>query len=235
MRTVGQTSTGQQKAGGLAALYLAAAYLLAIPFFLVVVDYLSVTDPNAKVALLVANHGSIQVMHLITYVFFGLALGGLVLAVHERLKSVAPALMQAATLVGLLWAFVLVASGLIFNAGMGAVVTLYSSNPGQAVAMWQAIEPVSEGLSCVDGEILGGLWVLLVSIAALRASGLVKPLSWLGLAVGMVGILSVIPPLQDAALAFGLMQIVWFIWLGITMLRPTVLSEQPLVLAAEPA
>ena len=41
MRTVGRTFT-IQKAGGLAALYLGAAYLLAIPFFLVVVDYLSV-------------------------------------------------------------------------------------------------------------------------------------------------------------------------------------------------
>ncbi len=234
MRTVGRSLTGQ-KAGGLAALYMAAAYLLAIPFFLIVVDYLSVTDPAAKVTLLVANHGSIQVMHLITYVFLGLAFGGLVLALHERLKFVAPVLMQAATLVGLLWAFVLVASGLIFNAGMGAVVTLYPSNPGQAVAMWQAIEPVSEALSCSDGEILGGLWVLLVSIAGLRESGLVKPLGWLGLAVGFVGILSVIPPLRDAALVFGMMQIGWFIWLGITMLRPTERREQMLILAAEPA
>jgi hypothetical protein len=235
MRTVGRTFTGLQKTGGLAALYLAAAYLLAIPFFLVVVDYLSVTDPAAKVALLVANHGSIQVMHLITYVFFGLVLAGLVLALYERLKFAAPALMQVATAVGLLWAFVLVASGLIFNAGMGAVVTLYPSNPGQAVAMWQAIEPVSEGLSCVDGEILGGLWALLVSIAGLREGGLVKPLGWLGLAVGFVGILSVIPPLRDAALLFGMVQIGWFAWLGITMLRPTQRTEQPLVLAAKPA
>lgn len=235
MRTVDWTLTGQQKAGGLAALYLGAAYLLAIPFFLVVVDYLSVTDPAAKVALLVANHGSIQGMHLITYVFFGLALGGLVLALHERLKPVAPALMQAATLVGLLWAFVLVASGLIVNAGMGAVVTLYPSHPGQAVAMWQAIEPISEGLSSSDGEFLGGLWVLLVSIAALREGGLVKPLGWLGLAVGFVGIVSVVPPLRDAALAFGMMQIGWFMWLGIAMLRPTQRSEQGAVLAAEPA
>jgi hypothetical protein len=143
--------------------------------------------------------------------------------------------MRYATVVGLLWAFALVASGLIFNAGMGAVVSLYPSNPGQAVAMWQAIEPVSEGLSCVDGEILGGLWVLLVSIAGLRDGGLVKPLGWLGLAVGFVGIISVIPPLRDATLLFGMVQIGWFLWLGITMLRPAQRSEQPLVLAAEPA
>ena len=62
MRAIARTLAGQQKASGLAALYLAAAYLLAIPFFLVVVDYMSVTDPAAKVALLVADHGSVQLM-----------------------------------------------------------------------------------------------------------------------------------------------------------------------------
>lgn len=235
MRTVGRIFTGQQKAGGLAALYLAAAYLLAIPFFLVVVDYLSVTDPAAKVALLVANHGSIQVMHLITYVFFGLALAGLVLALHERLKSAAPALMQVATAIGLLWTFVLVASGLIFNAGMGAVVSLYPSNPGQAVAMWQAIEPVSDGLSCVDGEILGGLWVLLVSIAGLRMGGFSRAFGWFGVVVGAIGLASVIPPLTDLAILFGLVQIGWFVWLGFSMLRPTERTEQTMVLAPVPA
>jgi len=230
MRAIGRTLAGQQKASGLAALYLAAAYLLAIPFFLVVVDYLSVTDPARKVALLVDNHGSMQVMELISYVFFGLALVVLVLALHERLTSGSPALMRAATVVGLLWAFALVASGLIFNAGMGAVVSLYPSDPGQAVSMWQAIEPVERGLSSSDGEILGGLWVLLVSIAGLRADGLSRPLCWLGLAVGFVGVLSVIPPLKDAALAFGLLQIGWFAWLGITLLRSTERAEQSLLI-----
>ena len=227
MRTVGQTSTGQQKAGGLAALYLAAAYLLAIPFFLVVVDYLSVTDPAAKVALLVANHGSIQAMHLITYVFFGLAFGGLVLALHERLKFVAPVLMQAATLVGLLWAFVLVASGLIFNAGMAAVVGLHGTSPAQAVSAWQAIEPVTDGLGGSGGELLGGLWVLLVSVAALRTGGLPKVLNWFGLAIGAAGVISVVPALNDLAYGFGLLQIVWFVWLGIVMLRTTSRPADP--------
>jgi hypothetical protein len=166
-----------------------------------------------------------RIMYLITYVVFGIVLGVLALALHERLESAAPSLMQVATAVGLLWAFVLVASGLVFNAGMRVAVALHPSNPDQAVSMWQAIEPVSQGLGGSDGEILGGLWVLLVSIAGLRERGLSKPLGWLGLAVGLVGILSVLPPLKDAAVAFGLLQVVWFVWLGITMLRTTGRSE----------
>lgn len=54
--------------------------------------------------------------------------------------------MQVATAVGLMWAFVLVAGGMVFNAGIAAAVALYPSDPGRAVSVWQAIEPVSQGL-----------------------------------------------------------------------------------------
>jgi len=235
MRTIGRTIFGQQKTGGLAALYLAAAYLLAMPFFLLLVDYHSAVDTAAKVASLVTNHGAMQVMYLITYVVFGIVLSILALALYERLKPAAPALMQAATAVGLIWAVMLVASGLVFNAGMGAVVTLYPANPAQAVSMWQAIEPVSNGLSCVDGEILGGLWVLLVSIAGLRVGGFSRAFGWFGVAVGAIGLASVIPPLTDLAIIFGLAQIGWFVWLGSSMLRQDRGAERVLVAGAQPA
>ena len=156
-------SKRQQKVGGLAALYLAAAFVVAMPFFLVFVKYPNVVDPVEKVALLVRNHDSMRVMYLITYVIFGLVLAVLALALYARLRDGAPTLAQAATVVGLIWAVVLVASGMIFNAGMAAVVELHATNPAQAVAAWQAIEPVAQGLGGSGGELLGGLWVLLVS------------------------------------------------------------------------
>ncbi len=214
-------SVRQQKVGGLAALYLAAAYVVAMPYFLVFVKYQGVADPVDKVALLTANHDSMRVMYLISYVIFGIVLAVLALALHARQKDGAPTLTPAATVVGLIWAFVLVASGMIFNAGMAAVVGLHGSSPLQAVSAWQAIEPVAEGLGGSGGELLGGLWVLLVSMAALRTGGLPRLLNWLGVAIGTAGVLSVMPVLKDLGLGFGLLQIVWFVWLGIVMLRTT--------------
>lgn len=103
---------------------------------------------------------------------------------------------------------------------MGNVVDLYSTDPTQAGMVWLAIESVVEGLSGGSGEILGGPWVLLISWAALRARELPKALNYLGVVLGVVGILSIIPPLfLPLALAFGMGQIVWMIWLGIAMLR----------------
>lgn len=62
--------------------------------------------------------------------------------------------------------------------------------------------------------------MLLVSWAALRAGEFPKLLNYLGLVLGMAGILSAIPALGEIGAAiFGLGQIVWFLWLGIVMLR----------------
>ena len=83
-------SVRRQKVGGLAALYLAAAYVVAMPYFLVFVKYQGVVDPVGKVALLVGNHGSMQAMYLITYVIFGIVLAVLALALYPRLRDGVP-------------------------------------------------------------------------------------------------------------------------------------------------
>lgn len=235
MSTSNNTTTGRRKGGGWAALYMAAAYVLAIPFFLGVVNLSGETDPVKKVSLLASHHWSMHMMYLVTYVVLGIALAILSLSLHERLKGLAPGVMRVATAVGLMWAFVLVASGMVFNAGMAAVVDLHSTDPGQAASLWQAIEPVTEGLGGSGGELLGGLWVLLVSLVGLRVGGFPKPLAWLGVVLGVVGLLSVIPPLNDAAIAFGMIQILWFVWLGITMLRTGRRPEHSLVPTIEHA
>jgi len=214
-------SVRQQKVGGLAALYLPAAYLVAMPYFLVFVKYPEVTDPVEKVTMLVGNPDSMRAVYLLTYVIFGIVLAVLALALYTRLREGAPTLTLVGTVAGLIWASVLVASGMIFNAGVAAVVDLHATDPAQAVSAWQSIEPVAQGLGGSGGELLGGLWVLLMSVAALRTAALPKMLSWLGIVIGALGVISVVPALKDLAYGFGLLQIVWFVWLGTVMLRTT--------------
>jgi hypothetical protein len=208
-----------QKFGGLAALYLAAAYLVGIVLFLVVLDYPSITEPAQKVALLVEMQMVTFVTNLVMYVFFGVILVILALALYDRLKSGAAALVQVATVIGVIWAGSLVASGMIANAGIAPVVALYAEDPSQAALTWLGIETVANGIGNGNGEILGGLWTLLISWAALRAGGLPKGLNFLGLLVGVVGILSLLPGLTDLTGLFGIGQLIWFVWLGIVLLR----------------
>jgi len=208
-----------QKIGGLAALYLAAAYLIGIVLFLFVLDYPNIVDPAQKVALVVDQQMVIYSTNLILYVIFGVFLIMLALALYERLKVGAPAIMQVATAIGIIWAGSLVASGMVSNAGIPPIVALYGQDPAQAALTWLGIEAVARGLGNGNGEILGGLWTLLVSWAALRTGGLPKALNYLGMVVGLVGIVSVIPGLSDLVGIFGISQIVWFVWLAIIMLR----------------
>lgn len=215
----------QQRAGGAAALYIAAAYLVAMPYFLIVSDYIDLVDPAQKVTSLVANQNSMYVMYLVSYVILGIALAALALALWKRLAG-SPSLAALGGAVGLIWAGMLIASGLVFNYGAAAVVDLHATSPAQAVAAWQAIEPVSDALGSGQGELLGGVWVLLVSVAALRTGALPRALNWFGVLIGFAGIVSVVPPLVNAIYAFGLLEIVWLLWMGIVLLR-TRASEEP--------
>jgi uncharacterized protein DUF4386 len=214
-----------QKMGSIAALYMAVAYLVGIVLFLFVLDYPNIVDPAQKVALLVEKQMVIYSTNLIMYVIFGVFLIVLALALYERLKVSAPAIMQVATAIGIIWAGSLIASGMVSNAGIAPVVALYAKDPAQAALTWQGFEVVASGLGNGNGEILGGLMTLLVSWAALQTGGLPKFLNYLGVVVGLVGIVSTIPGLSDLASLFGMGQIIWFVWLAIIMLRPSPIAD----------
>ena len=54
--------------------------------------------------------------------------------------------MQVATVIGIIWAGSLIASGMVANAGIAPVVALYAKDPAQAALTWQGIESVANGL-----------------------------------------------------------------------------------------
>jgi len=200
-------------------LYVAAAYLAAIPYFVFLVDYPSATDPEDKVALLVDHHSSLYVMHVFSFELVAIALIVVSLAVFQHLRDHAPATSQVATAVGLVRAGLLLASVMVFNHGMAVVVDQQASDPHQASATWQVIEPVAEALGGAGGDVLGGVWFLLVSWVALRSAVFPRALNWLGLGVGAAALLSAVPGLGALEVAFGLLQIAWFLWFGIIMAR----------------
>jgi hypothetical protein len=217
-----------QKTGGIAALIMAATFVVGFAVFLTVLTpagyFDASAEPAQRVAILADNQTIASVSYLTAFVVFGVFLVVLALALYERLKAGSPALAQTATAFGLIWAGLVIASGMVANVGIAAVVDLYGSDPAQAGSVWLALETVQLGLGG-GNEIAGGLWVLLVSWAALRAGGLPKALNYLGVAIGVAGLLTVVPVLEVLGavevlgFVFGLGLIVWFVWLGIAMWR----------------
>ncbi|MFK5646999.1 DUF4386 family protein [Ornithinimicrobium sp. LYQ121] len=216
-----------KRAGGFAALYVAAAYLAAIPYFVFLVDYPSVTDPADKVTLLVEQHTSMYVMHLISFEFVALALIVVTLGVYQHLYEHAPATSQVACAVGLIRAGLLLASVMVFDHGMSVVVDQQAAAPEQAVAVWRVIEPVADALGGTGGDVLGGVWLLLVSWGALRARTFPRALNWLGLTVGTAALLSAVPGLGLLEVGAGLLMIAWFLWFGVVTAWPRSTTSAP--------
>jgi hypothetical protein len=208
-----------RRTSGFAALYLAAALVAAMLYFLIGTNMPSVTDPGEQVQLLVDHQLGLHLMYLVAYVAFGLVLAVLALGLHERLAGIAPATSRMAVAVGLIWSGLLVASGLVFNVGMNSVVDLNTTDPAAAIVAWQAIYPVTLGLGGAGGEVLGGTWLLLVSLVTLRGHALPTWLSWSGLIAGAAGIISAVPGLAAVTVVFGLLIIIWLVGLGVTLLR----------------
>jgi hypothetical protein len=209
-----------QKAGGIAALFEAMAYVVA---FTVMATLLNPGDTNGwtpaqTLSFALGRQAILQATLILVYVFFGIALVFLAVALHERLNIRSPDLMKIATPFGLIWAGLVISSGMVGSVGLEAVAALHAQDAAQAASLWSAIGAVQDGLGG-GVEIVGGVWVLLISAASLRSSVLPRALSYLGFIVGVAGILTVVPSLGELGAIFGLGQIVWFAWLGIFMLR----------------
>lgn len=207
-----------QKVGGLAALYEAAAYIFGFWLFLSYLDPSGYEGTAGKVAFLTETQSAQYIGNIAIYTLFGVFLVVLSLALHERLKARAEPLMQIATAFGFIWAGLVIASGMISVVGAEAIVTLNATDPAQAGALLLSISTIQEGLGG-GVEVVGGVWLLLLSIAGLRGRGLPAALNYLGILIGGAGVLTTIPPIAETGAAtFGLGQIIWFIWVGLVLL-----------------
>lgn len=208
-----------QKAGGMAALFEAFAYIIGFVVIATLLDPGNTDgwDTARKLSFVLEQKTFFQAWTLLIYVGFGVALVVLAVALHERLKEGAEDLMKVATPFGLIWAGLVIASGMVASVGLESVAAMHSEDVVQATSTWVAINAVQNGLGG-GVEIVGGVWVLLISVAAMRSAALPRLLGWLGIVVGVAGILTIIPALEGAEVIFGLSQIPWFAWIGVLML-----------------
>ncbi|MFO7680709.1 MAG: DUF4386 family protein [Chloroflexota bacterium] len=208
-----------QKMGGIAALFHSAAYLIGMSMYFAVLSPIIDAAPSQYVAQVAQYQTTLYTWIFVAYWVSGFCLVVTALALYERLKAGEPALMQISTVLGIIWAGLIIGSGNLMMHGFGQIAQLYAANPAQAETVWLALGTVENGI--VSGnELIGGLWILLLSWSALRTGQLNKGLNYLGVLIGVSGVLTMFPPLTEATQTFfGLSMIVWFAWLGIILLR----------------
>jgi hypothetical protein len=214
-----------QRWGGLAALVIAATYVVgfvAMGAYLVPAGFTEAsTDPAASLGFLLDHQTSLYLWYLVLYLAGGAALVVLTLGVHDRVARSQPALAKVTTGFGLIWAGHLLASGMVALLGQRAVVELALDHPERAESTWVTLSVTQDALG--GGiELVGAIWLLLVSTAVLRARTLGRGVGVLGVAVGLAGVatLAPAPAAADAATAiFGLGLIAWFVTAGIQLTR----------------
>ncbi len=208
-----------QKSGGIAALLHAVAYVVGMILGLALIFPLLDAAPEQYLKFLFENQAIVYVWNLISYWGSAITLVIMVLALYERLKDNSPALAQIAAAFGLIWAGLIIASGNLMLHNLGVVAELYGKDPTQAVTAWTVLQSVENGITS-GNELVGSLWVLLLSVAALRTGQLNRALNYLGVMLGIAGLLTIVPALaENMIMIFGPGMIVWSIWVGIVLLR----------------
>jgi len=208
------------RAGAVAAFVQAAAYVVGFVVLATVLNPVGAESWSTaqKLGFVLDRKIGFQIWMIFIYVVFGIALVVLAVALHHRLRGQTSGLMQIATPFGLIWAGLVIASGMVASVGLDSVAALHVRDVEQAASLWVAIGAVQRGLGG-GVEIVGGVWLMLLSVAALRTGALIRPLNHLGIVVGLTGLLTIVPPLGALGAVFGMGQILWFVGTGFVLLR----------------
>ena len=182
----------------------------------------SVSD---KIAYIESQQSLLSLANIFGYLVFGGFLLIAVQATHARLNVLSSHLLNAASAFGFIWVVFMFGSGMVALVGMNTMISLFTKGSTHADTLFYVYTTVVNGLG--GGiELVGGIWVLLISIHGLKTAQLAKGLHLLGVVVGAVGALTLFQSVPELKDVFGLSQIVWFVWMGCSLLKKSAESKQ---------
>ncbi|MEI5637773.1 MULTISPECIES: DUF4386 family protein [unclassified Pseudoalteromonas] len=216
-----------QSYGGVAAVTLAITYLFGFVLFFAVLDSSQYDTPEGYLSYFIAQRDTFFMGYIVIGIIFSFALLLLVQAIYRRFQSLTPNLSHYTAAVGYIWAAIVLSSTMIFLSSISAIAKFHGSDPEQALVINRTISIVVDALG--GGiELVGAVWVLAISYAGIKHRVWPKLLHFWGVLVGVAGVLTLFSGLSFltdnpffgvTTAIFGLGQIVWFIALGIAMLK----------------
>lgn len=211
------------KIGGLAGLACAATYLVGFALLVTLLAPLGFggneIDVDAVVEFMEMRPGILIAWNTVIYIINAFALAVLVVTLHSRLAPATPGWASVTRAFGQIWATLVLGAGMLANVTVERVGQLAATDSEAAAALWEVLHAVELGLGG-GNEIAGGVWILCVSVAALKGGSLGRIPNFLGLVTGASGLATVVPALGEVTGAvFGLGAIAWFIAVGIALLR----------------
>ncbi len=218
-----------QKWGGVAAITQSCTYIFGFILFFIVLETALYSDPPSLLQYMILNRDHFYAGYIVIGIVFSFALIVLAQALHQRFKYNAAQFMGFTTLVAYLWAGFVLSSTFIYLTGIAVIASIYDVDQERALTVFQSTSIIVDALG--GGiELLGAVWVILVSYVGIKLNVYHRLVHFWGLGVGAAGILTLLKGFtflssnimfETASAIFGLGQILWFIGLGSAMLMDT--------------
>lgn len=223
LRSTNQPDTHRraiERWGGIAALIEAGTFIVGIVMFASMLTDYTTGDPTPaeSVAFLADNQTALRVWYVVTLIVFGIVLVPLTLAIGERLRDSTPMLSKMSVAFGLIWSGLVLAGGMVANIGITEIADRADTDPVAAESLWSAVDTVLNGLTG-GNEVVGGVWVLIISVAALASGALPRTLNALGIVAGIAGLVTVAPGMEAFEMVFGTAIITWLVAIGSDLIR----------------
>lgn len=219
--TINQMNQSPRQLKPLAGAAFIAMALCYITLFVIYGAVLSTpTDVSTadKIAYLIENKGLVNFTFVLGYVLFACLLCFCVYVIGGLFQPVSQPAMAMATLFGYFWVVVLLCAGMIGISANELLASYSVTSPAAAETIYYARTLMLEGLG--GGiEFIGGVWLLILGAVGWRHGLFSKSLSAFTLLKGAIGVLTLV--CADSVLRdlFGITGIVWFIWMGIVMIK----------------
>jgi hypothetical protein len=184
--------TRLQEAGGMAALIQGVGLIsLLVIFFGVLpargMSVADLADPAKALPLASGQPLLLLWLTIIAGVLADTLTLLLVLGLHDRLRSNSPALSRVFMTFGFLSYFLFIATGLLNYTGVRELAAIYPGNVAGASSAYFALNGAIDALRN-GGSFAAGLWVFLLSFAALRGGGLPRALGYYGALAGVLNV-----------------------------------------------
>ena len=216
-----------QRAGGIAAIVCTSTYLFGFVFFFGLIDAPADSSDMARLRALISQRDIFFIGYAVIGIVFSLSLLLLNQSLLAVFEKASPIIARYNSAIGYIWAAFVLASTFVFLVSLPLINNYANTSEEHAVIVLKNIDIVVDALG--GGiELLGAIWVMLISFIGIKNSIYPKGTHLIGIVVGVAGILTLFSGLSflsahslfEASTAiFGLGQIVWFILIAVHMLR----------------
>lgn len=203
---------------GAAFIGMALCYITLFVIYGAVLSTPADASTADKIGYIIEHKALFNFTYVLGYVLFACLLCFCVYVIGSLFQPVSKTAMAMATLFGYFWVVVLLCTGMIGISSHELLASYSTVNPAAADVIYHARALLTESLG--GGiEFIGGVWLLIIGVIGWRHGVLSKSLSAFTVVKGAIGVLTLICADSILRDLFGITGIVWFIWMGVVLIR----------------